>query len=86
MPITVPHEHVAVGMAHGFYQISGRIQSVMLHTNVGLSNGITGAINAWCDQIPVLMMSGRTPVMEAGRFGARTVRSAGDRKCSTRPR
>ena len=73
VPITVPHEHVAVGMAHGFYQISGRIQSVMLHTNVGLSNGITGAINAWCDQIPVLMMSGRTPVMEAGRFGARTV-------------
>jgi acetolactate synthase-1/2/3 large subunit len=72
-PITVPHEHVAVGMAHGYYQISGRIQSVMLHTNVGLSNGITGAINAWCDQIPVLMMSGRTPVMESGRFGARTV-------------
>jgi acetolactate synthase-1/2/3 large subunit len=72
-PITVPHEHVALGMAHGYYHISGRIQSVMLHTNVGLSNGATGAINAWCDQVPVLMMSGRTPVMEAGRFGARTV-------------
>ncbi len=72
-PVTVPHEHVAVGMAHGFYQISGRIQSVMLHTNVGLSNGATGAINAWCDQIPVLLMSGRTPVTESSRFGARTV-------------
>ncbi|WP_269584654.1 thiamine pyrophosphate-requiring protein [Roseibium sp. Sym1] len=73
VPITVPHEHVAVGMAHGYYQISGRIQAVMLHTNVGLSNGVTGAINAWCDQIPMLMMSGRTPVMEKDRFGARTV-------------
>ncbi|MEO0992041.1 MAG: thiamine pyrophosphate-binding protein, partial [Pseudomonadota bacterium] len=71
--ITVPHEHVAVGMAHGYYQISGRIQSVMLHTNVGLANGATGAINAACDQIPMLLMSGRTPVMESSRFGARTV-------------
>ena len=71
--ITVPHEHVAVGMAHGFYQVSGQIQSVMLHTNVGLSNGATGAINAACDQIPMILMSGRTPVTERDRFGARTV-------------
>jgi acetolactate synthase I/II/III large subunit len=73
IPLTVPHEHVAIGMAHGYYQISGQIQSVMLHTNVGLSNAATGAINAWCDQIPMLLMSGRTPVMEGKRFGARTV-------------
>lgn len=71
--VTVPHEMAAVSMAHGHYQISGRIQSVMLHTNVGLSNGATGAINAWCDQIPMMLMSGRTPVMEKDRFGARTV-------------
>ena len=71
--VTVPHEHVALGMAHGFYLVSGRPQAVMLHTNVGLSNGATGAINAACDQIPMFLMSGRTPVMEGGRFGARTV-------------
>jgi len=45
----------------------------MLHTNVGLSNGATGAINAACEHVPVLMMSGRTPVTEETRFGARTV-------------
>ncbi|WP_137701258.1 thiamine pyrophosphate-requiring protein [Marimonas lutisalis] len=72
-PVTVPHEHVAMGMAHGVWQITGEAQAVMLHTNVGLANGVIGAINAWCDQVPVLMMSGRTPVSEAGRFGARTV-------------
>lgn len=71
--ITVPHEHVAVGMAHGYYQICGRAQAVMLHTNVGLSNGATGVINAACDQVPMVVMSGRTPVTEGGRFGARTV-------------
>lgn len=72
-PIICPHESVAMGMAHGFYQVSGQVQAVMLHTNVGLSNGATGAINAWCDQIPMIMMSGRTPVTEKNRFGARTV-------------
>lgn len=72
-PVTCPHEHVAMGMAHGFFQISGRAQAVMLHTNVGLSNGVTGAINASCDHIPMILMSGRTPVMEKDRFGARTV-------------
>ncbi|MBT9385088.1 thiamine pyrophosphate-requiring protein [Pseudooceanicola sp. CBS1P-1] len=71
--ITVPHEMAAVSMAHGYFQISGRAQAVMLHTNVGLSNGATGAINASCDHIPMLLMSGRTPVTEEGRFGARTV-------------
>ncbi|KMW59621.1 Thiamine pyrophosphate-requiring protein [Candidatus Rhodobacter oscarellae] len=72
-PLTVPHEMVAVGMAHGYYQISGQAQSVMLHTNVGLSNGATGVINAACDQVPMFVMSGRTPVAESDRFGARTV-------------
>ncbi|MCJ8309767.1 MAG: thiamine pyrophosphate-requiring protein [Hyphomicrobiales bacterium] len=71
--VTVPHEHVALGMAHGYYQISGKAQAVMLHTNVGLSNGATGAINAACDQVPMFLMSGRTPVTESDRFGARTV-------------
>lgn len=71
--VVVPHEHAAVGMAHGYYQMSGRMQAVILHTNVGLANGVCGAINAWCDQIPMVLMSGRTPVTEKRRFGARTV-------------
>lgn len=73
LAVVVPHEHAALGMAHGHYLLSGRPQAVMLHTNVGLSNGATGAINAACDQIPMIIMSGRTPVTEQGRFGARTV-------------
>ncbi|MFY0618951.1 thiamine pyrophosphate-requiring protein [Shimia sp.] len=72
-PITVPHEHAAVSMAHGYWQVTGRPQAVLLHTNVGLANGATAAINAWCDQVPMILMSGRTPVTEHTRFGARTV-------------
>ncbi|MBJ3775457.1 thiamine pyrophosphate-requiring protein [Acuticoccus mangrovi] len=71
--LVIPHEHAAMGMAHGYYLMTGNAQAVMLHTNVGLSNGATGAINAACEHIPLIMMSGRTPVTEEGRFGARTV-------------
>jgi acetolactate synthase-1/2/3 large subunit len=71
--VTVPHEHAAMGMAHGYYFATGRPQAVMLHTNVGLSNGATGAINAATDHVPMLLMSGRTPTVEQDRFGARTV-------------
>lgn len=73
VPVTVPHEHAAVSMAHGYWQVTGRPQAVLLHTNVGLANGATALINAWCDQVPMIVMSGRTPVTERDRFGARTV-------------
>lgn len=71
--IVIPHEHAALGMAHGYWFATGKAQAVILHTNVGLANGAIGAINAAADQVPMLLMSGRTPVMEGGRFGARTV-------------
>lgn len=71
--LVMPHEHAAMGMAHGYYLMTGRAQAVMLHTNVGLANGAIGAINAACEHIPMVLMSGRTPVTEQGRFGARTV-------------
>ncbi|MDO5659106.1 MAG: thiamine pyrophosphate-requiring protein [Paracoccus sp. (in: a-proteobacteria)] len=71
--IVMPHEAAAMGMAHGYYLATARAQAVMAHTNVGLANCAIGAINAAAEQIPVLLFSGRTPTLEKGRLGARTV-------------
>ncbi|MEX2455019.1 MAG: thiamine pyrophosphate-requiring protein [Rhodospirillaceae bacterium] len=71
--VAVPHENAAMNMAYGYWLGSGRAQAVMLHTNVGLANAVTATLDAAMDHVPVLMMSGRTPTMEGGRFGARTV-------------
>ena len=60
-PLTIPHENVAMGMAHGYYLATGRAQAVMVHVNVGLANTTMGAINAASDNIPLMLMSGRTP-------------------------
>ena len=70
-PVTIPHETAAIGMAHGYYLVSGRPQSVMVHVNVGLANTTMGTINAASDNIPVVVMSGRTPLTEHGREGSR---------------
>lgn len=71
--VTVPFESAAIGMAHGYALATGQPQAVMVHTNVGLANVSMGAINAACDNIPMLILSGRTPTLEKGRLGARTV-------------
>lgn len=71
-PVIVPHEGVAVGMAHGYYLVRGEPAGVMVHVNVGLANAVMGLVNAASEQIPVLMCSGRTPVTEQGRFGSRS--------------
>jgi acetolactate synthase-1/2/3 large subunit len=73
IPVIVPHEHAALGMAQGMHYATGGPQAVMLHTNVGLANGAAGAINAAMDRTPLILMSGRTPTTEQGRFGSRTV-------------
>ena len=71
IPLAIPHETAAVAMAHGYYLVTGRPQAVMVHVNVGLANSIMGLINAASDQIPLFMMSGRTPLTEFGRLGSR---------------
>jgi acetolactate synthase-1/2/3 large subunit len=71
--LVIPHENAAMGMAYGYYLATGRAQAVMAHTNVGLANCTIGAINAATEHVPILLFSGRTPVLEQGRLGARTV-------------
>lgn len=71
--LTVPHENVAVAMAHGFYMVTGRPQAVMVHVNVGTANAICGVLNAYRQNIPIIFTSGRTPLYEEGPDGARSL-------------
>lgn len=70
-PVPAPHEAICVGMAHGFWLATGRAQAVAVHVNVGLANAVIGLLNARSDDIPMLVMSGRTPLTEGDRPGAR---------------
>ncbi len=71
-PILVPHENLAVGMAHGAYLMTGRPQAVMVHTTVGTANTINNLINVSRDRVPLILTAGRTPITEKGSFGSRS--------------
>jgi acetolactate synthase-1/2/3 large subunit len=70
-PVLATHENLAVGMAHGYYMVSGRPQAVMLHVSVGAANAVCGIFNAARAQVPMLFTPGRTPVFEEGPAGSR---------------
>ena len=70
-PLVIPHENLAVAMAHGAYAMSGKPQCVMLHVNVGTANAINNIINLNRDNVPLILAAGRTPVTEKGKFGGR---------------
>jgi acetolactate synthase-1/2/3 large subunit len=70
-PIVAIHENLAMGMAHGYYMVTGRPQAVMLHVSVGTANAVCGAMNAMRAQVPMLFAAGRTPLFEHGKLGVR---------------
>jgi acetolactate synthase I/II/III large subunit len=71
-PVLVPHENLAVAMAHGAYLMNGHPQAVMVHVNVGTANTINNLTNLSRDRAPLILAAGRTPITEKGSFGSRT--------------
>jgi acetolactate synthase-1/2/3 large subunit len=71
-PILVPHENLAVSMAHGAYLMNGHPQAVMVHVNVGTANTVNNLINLSRDRVPLILCAGRTPITEKGSFGSRS--------------
>src|SRR2546421_4458053 len=53
------HEMVAVGMADGFAQASGRVAHVNLHTAPGVGNGVGAIFNARANKAPLLVTAGQ---------------------------
>src|SRR5438067_13778074 len=53
------HEAVAVGMADGFAQASGRITHVNLHTAPGVGNGVGAILGARANKAPLLVTAGQ---------------------------
>lgn len=72
-PVVVPHEGPSVGMAIGYYMVSGKPQAVMVHTTPGTANSLSNILNAQSMNIPLILIAGRTPVTEKGIFGGKEI-------------
>jgi len=82
--VTVPHEHVAVAMAQGYYLMSGKMAGAMVHVNVGTANTICALMNAARNNTPMFLASGRSPSTETGDAGSRDFWIHWLRRISTR--
>jgi acetolactate synthase-1/2/3 large subunit len=66
--ITCPNEMVALSAAHGFAQVSGRPQAVMVHVECG-TQALAGAVhNADKGRVPVLIFAGASPYTQNGEL------------------
>ena len=51
------HEGVAVGMADGYAQATGKPALINLHSAAGSGNGMGALANAWNSHTPLIVMS-----------------------------
>ena len=55
--ITCCHEESAVAMGHGYAKIEGKPLAVLLHGAVGAQHAAMAVYNAYCDRVPVYLIS-----------------------------
>ena len=76
--ITCMHEETSIAMAHGYFKVAGRPLAVPCHGTVGLQHGAMAVYNAWCDRVPVIILSGNDLDAATRPPGVPTIHSAQD--------
>lgn len=64
--ILTRHEQGAVHAADGFARASGRVGVAMVTSGPGATNTVTGIATAYCDSIPMVVISGQVPTSLIG--------------------
>jgi len=76
--LTCTHEESAVGMAHGYFKITGKPLLSLCHGTVGLQHASMAIYNAWCDRVPVIVIGGNDLYAAHRPPGVPTFHSAQD--------
>ena len=65
-------------MAHGYFKASGKLMATMVRGVVGTQHAAMAVYNAWCDRVPVVVISGNEADASHRPPGVPTVHSAQD--------
>jgi acetolactate synthase-1/2/3 large subunit len=76
--LTCMHEESAVGMAHGYFKVTGKPLMTLCHGTVGLQHASMAIYNAWCDRVPVIVVGGNDLDAAHRPPGVPTIHSAQD--------
>jgi acetolactate synthase-1/2/3 large subunit len=66
--ILCPHENIAIHMAGGYAQMTGRGQAVLVHVDAGTANAALGMHNLFRNRVPVLLIAGSAPFTSFGEL------------------
>jgi acetolactate synthase I/II/III large subunit len=66
--VLCPHENIAIHMAGGYAQMTGRGQAVLVHVDAGTANAALGMHNLFRNRIPVLLIAGSAPFTSFGEL------------------
>ena len=59
--ILVRHEQAAVHAAEGYARSTGKVGVVLVTSGPGATNAVTGLLDALCDLVPIVCMTGQVP-------------------------
>ena len=59
--ILVRHEQAAVHAAEGYARSTGKVGVVLVTSGPGATNAVTGLLDALCDSIPIVCLTGQVP-------------------------
>ncbi len=67
--LTCLHEEQSVAMCHGYAKVAGKPMAAVVHGTVGLHHATMAIYNAWCDRVPVLVITGNAGATDDRRPG-----------------
>lgn len=76
--LTCCHEESAIAIAHGYAKAAGRPMAALVHGTVGLQHGSMAIYNAYCDRVPILLMTGNAVDADKRRPGVEWAHSVQD--------
>jgi thiamine pyrophosphate-dependent acetolactate synthase large subunit-like protein len=65
--IEVLHEEIAVAIAHGYAKAKGKPMACILHDIVGSLHASMAIFNAYCDNVPIIILGGGGPMSSLKR-------------------
>jgi acetolactate synthase I/II/III large subunit len=74
------HEQACAYAACGHTDLSGRPSVVLVSTGVGSTNAISGVLNAWQDNLPVIFISGQNKLEDTKRYSGGKQRTFGNQE------
>src|SRR5574338_365534 len=75
--VLVRHEQAAVHAADGYARTTDKVGVALVTSGPGATNAVTGIATAYCDSIPVVIISGQVPTAAIGQDAFQEVDTVG---------